>query len=157
MKRYIRTRFLVGLAVLGALLASGYVILRLKIDPEAVRNRTIAELSELLGAEVTVARATFDPVLGFRLDDLTVSTRDDQGRKKVLARAPRVKLMHCPMSLLNGRIRYRYISIREPQIYIERTRLGRCNIEHLLDALREHHLAGASIPTINVRQLTRRQ
>jgi len=138
MKRYIRKRFLIGLAVLVVLLATGYVTLRVMIDPEAIRLRAEQTLSGLLDAEVTIARARFDPVLGLTIEDLTirVPNGDDGSPSKVFANVPRVKLTHQLKSLFSHKLRYRDITIHDAEIYLERSADGRSNIDRIITALK---------------------
>jgi len=135
MKRHIRKRFLFGMVLFLTLLASGYLLIRIQIDPEAVRAKATASLSKFLGADVTIASASFDPFLGIRISDLKISLKDSQGREKVLARMPRVRLVHRPTQLLAGKFSIREVYIRDAEVYIERSSDGRLSVEPVIEAL----------------------
>ncbi|KPJ56521.1 MAG: hypothetical protein AMS16_02265 [Planctomycetes bacterium DG_58] len=150
MKRYIRKRFLIVMtAVVGVILAA-YATVCMLIDPEAVREKAVATLSELTGAEVRIGGASFDPIGGLNIDDLVVSTRDEAGGEQVLARVTRARLMHRLMGLMGGKLTYSYIDIRDAQIFIERTRSGRFNLEPVLEALGKCRADQQAFPTIRL-------
>ncbi|HUW56979.1 MAG TPA: AsmA-like C-terminal region-containing protein [Planctomycetota bacterium] len=150
MKRYIRKRFLIALVVLGTVVVSVWLALRVLVDPEAVRAKAVTTLSELTGLNVRIDRATFDPLLGVRIEDLVLSTRDGSGRETVVARVPSAKMMHHPRSLLNRTITYSYIDIRDAEVHIERTADGVFNIAPVLEALRTRRSRDDTIPTITL-------
>lgn len=148
MQRYIRRRFLIALAVVLSLLTAGYVTVRLMVDPEVIRQRAVATLSQMLGVKVTVEDASFDPLTGLSLDDLTIFTKDEAGRDKVLLRVPRATLRHRPLALLGGEVRYSEIRVRDAQIFLERGKDGTYNIEQVLESLRRQEHTDGPYPTI---------
>ena len=150
MTRYIRKRFLIGLLVLLALSAAGYVTVRAMIDPEAIRQKAVRTLSEYLDADVTIERATFDPVLGLRIEELKVSVTDEKGGRKLLAAVPRVKLAHTYSSVFSGELSYRDIVLEDAEIHLERDADGRSNIERLIRALRRSAAADKPYPTLRL-------
>ncbi|HUV39231.1 MAG TPA: AsmA family protein, partial [Planctomycetota bacterium] len=150
MNRYIRKRFLIGLVIVLALAVAGYVTVRLRIDPEVIRQQAVRTLSEYLDAEVTIEGATFDPVLGLRIEGLSVRVSDDNGTSKLLAVVPCVKLSHHLGSMFSGELSYRDITLEDAEIWLERAGDGRSNIERLIRAMRRSAAADRPCPTLRL-------
>jgi hypothetical protein len=149
MKRQIRIRFLVGICLFLALLGSGIVTYRIQFGAKAVRERAVLTLNRLLGAHVVVGDASFNPLLGVSLRDVTVSLDDTSGHPKVLARMSRVRLVHSLTRLLTGKLSIRSVSVRDGEVAVERLSDGRFSVEPVIEAIRRYFPNEDGFPAVD--------